>query len=159
MKSTTKAKKAPAKKAPAKKKAAAADQVFTDAEREAMQDARKERRKGSKADGEADLMAKIDEMTGLDRKIAEALHAIVKEHAPSLSPRTWYGMPAYAGADGKAVIFFTPAAKFSERYASLGFNAGAKLDDGDIWATAFAVTGIGEDVKKKIVALVRKAAG
>jgi uncharacterized protein YdhG (YjbR/CyaY superfamily) len=148
MKSTTKAAKKSAKKA----------KVFSDAELEAMQDAKVERKKGA-ADGEADLMAKVKEMKGLDREIAEKLHAIVKANAPGLTPRTWYGMPAYAGADGKAVIFFTPAAKFKERYATLGFNTGARLDDGDIWATSFAVTGLGDAVEKKIVALVKKAAG
>jgi uncharacterized protein YdhG (YjbR/CyaY superfamily) len=149
MKSTTKtAKKSTAKKA----------KVFSDAEMEAMQDAKSERKKGA-ADGEADLMAKVKEMKGLDREIAEKLHAIVKANAPGLAPRTWYGMPAYAGADGKAVIFYTPAAKFKERYATLGFNTGAKLDDGNFWPTSWAVTKIDDAVEKKIIALVKKAAG
>ena len=104
MKSSTK--KAPVKKTAKKTK------VFSDAEMEAMQDAKKERKGG--ADGEADLMAKVKEMKGLDREIAEKLHAIVKANAPGLTPRTWYGMPAYAGPDGKAVIFYTPGAKFKE---------------------------------------------
>ena len=148
MKSTTKtAKKSTAKKA----------KVFSDSELEAMQDAKKERKGGT--DGEADLMAKVKEMKGLDREIAEKLHAIVKANAPGLAPRTWYGMPAYAGPDGKAVIFYTPAAKFKERYATLGFNTGAKLDDGNFWPTSWAVTKIDDAVEKKIVALVKKAAG
>ena len=148
MKSTTKtAKKSGAKKA----------KVFSDAEMEAMQDAKKERKGGS--DGEADLMAMVKEMKGLDREIAETIHAIVKAHAPALGSRTWYGMPAWCGPDGKAVIFFTPAAKFKERYATLGFNTGAKLDDGDFWPTSWAITGIGDAVQKKIIALVKKAAG
>jgi uncharacterized protein YdhG (YjbR/CyaY superfamily) len=142
MKSTTKT---------AKKSAAKKAKVFSDAELEAMRDAKKERKGG--ADGEADLMAKIREMKGLDREIAETLHAIVKQHAPAL------GMPAWCGPDGKAVIFFTPAAKFKERYATLGFNTGAKLDDGDFWPTSWAITGVGEAVQRKIVALVKKAAG
>ncbi len=149
MKSTTKtAKKSPAKKA----------KVFSDAELEAMQDAKSERKKGD-ADGEADLMAKVKELKGLDREIAEKLHAIVKAHAPGLSPKTWYGMPAYAGPDGKAVIFYTPGAKFKERYATLGFNQGAKLDDGTFWPTSWAVTKIDAAVEKQIIALVKKAAG
>ena len=149
MKSTT-------KKASAKKSAAKKTKVFSDAEMEAMQDAKKERKGGA---GEADLLAKVKEMKGLDKELAEKLHAIVKEHAPGLAPRTWYGMPAYAGADGKAVIFFTPAIKFKERYATLGFNTGAKLDDGTFWPTSWAVTKIDDAVEKKIIALVKKAVG
>lgn len=149
MKSTTKT---------ANKSAAKKAKVFSDAEMEAMQDAKSERKKGA-ADGEADLMAKIKEMKGIDREIAEKLHAIVKANAPSLAPRTWYGMPAYAGPDGKAVIFFTPGAKFKERYATLGFNTGAKLDDGNFWPTSWAVTKIDGAVEKQIIALVKKAVG
>jgi len=148
VKSTTKtAKKSTAKKA----------KVFSDAEMEAMQDAKKERKGG--ADGLADLMAKVKEMKGADREIAEKLHAIVTANAPALSPRTWYGMPAYAGPDGKAVIFYTPGAKFKERYATLGFNTGAKLDDGTFWPTSWAVTKIDASVEKQIIALVKKAVG
>ncbi len=144
MKSTTK----PAKKA----------KVFSDAELAAMQDAKSERKKGG-ANGEADVLAKIKEMEGLDREMAEKIHAIVKAHAPSLTPRTWYGMPAYAGESGKAVCFFTPAAKFKERYATLGFNADAKLDDGNMWPTSWALTKIGDAEEKQIAALLKKAAG
>ena len=107
----TKAKKVPAKKAAAK--------VFSDAEMEAMQAAKKERKKGGKADGLADLKAAIDKLSGLDRTIADGLHALVSEHAPSLAPKTWYGLPAWANADGKAVIFLTPATKFKARYANV----------------------------------------
>jgi uncharacterized protein YdhG (YjbR/CyaY superfamily) len=141
----------------AKKSAKKSTKVFSDAELEAMQDAKKERKGG--ADGEADLMAKVREMKGLDREIAEKLHEIVKANAPGLAPRTWYGMPAYAGPDGKAVIFFTPGAKFKERYATLGFNTGAKLDDGNFWPTSWAVTKIDAAVEKQIIALVKKAVG
>jgi len=151
MKSTTKKSSA--------KKATKSAKVFSDAEIEAMQDAKKERKKGKGADGEADLLGKIKEMKGLDKEIAEKLHAIVKANAPGLAPRTWYGMPAWAGEDGKAVIFFTPAIKFKERYATLGFNTGAKLDDGNFWPTSWALTKIGEAEEKKIAALVKKAAG
>jgi uncharacterized protein YdhG (YjbR/CyaY superfamily) len=134
--------------------------TFSAEERAAMKErAAEARRAKAGGDGEADLLAKIREMKGLDKQIAETLHAIVKEHAPGLAPRTWYGMPAYAGPDGKAVVFFTPASKFKERYATLGFNAGAKLDEGDFWATSFAVTGIGDAVQNKIIALVKKAVG
>lgn len=150
MKSTTK--KAPAKKAPTKKA-----KVFSEGEMEAMQAAKKERKGG--ADGEADLLAKINEMKGLDRELAEKLHAIVTANAPSLKPKTWYGMPAWAGEDGKAVCFFTPAIKFKERYASFGFNTGAKLDDGNMWVTSFALLKIGEVEEKRLAAIIKKAAG
>lgn len=118
-------------------------------------------RKAAKAgaDGEADLLAKIAEMKGLDKEIAEALHAIVKANAPNLKSKTWYGMPAYSGDDGKAVLFLQPAAKFKARYATLGFNDSAKLDDGNLWPTSYAVTAMTEAEKKKIAALVKKAAG
>ena len=132
--------------------------TFTDEEREAMQAAKAERRK-SKGNGEADLLAKIAEMEGLDKELAEGLHALVKEHAPSLAPKTWYGMPAWAGEDGKAVCFFTPAGKFKERYASLGFNTGAKLDDGNMWPTSFALLKLGPAEKKAVAALLEKAVG
>lgn len=139
------------------KKASTGKTVFSDDELEAMQDAKLERKKGKKTDGEADLLAKIAEMKGLDKELAEGLHALVKQHAPSLAPRTWYGMPAWAGEDGKAVCFFTPAIKFKERYASLGFNTGARLDDGNMWATSFALLKLGDAEKKAIGALLEKA--
>lgn len=139
------------------KKASTGKTVFSDDELEAMQDAKLERKKGKKTDGEADLLAKIAEMKGLDKELAEGLHALVRQHAPSLAPRTWYGMPAWAGEDGKAVCFFTPAIKFKERYASLGFNTGARLDDGNMWATSFALLKLGDAEKKAIGALLEKA--
>ena len=151
----------------ATRKTTKSSQSFSDDEIEAMKDKVAEekaekaaRRKGGKqVDGEADLLAKVAEMTGLDKELAEGLHALVKQHAPSLAPKTWYGMPAWAGEDGKAVAFFTPAAKFKERYASLGFNTGARLDDGNMWATSFALTKLGPAEKKAIGALLEKAVG
>ena len=152
MATTSRAAKAPAKKTKAK--------LFSDDEMEAMQDAKSERRKSKKkADGEADLLAKVAEMEGLDRELAEKLHAIVKAVAPGLSPKTWYGMPAYANADGKIVCFFTAAGKFKTRYATFGFNEAAKLDDGSMWPTSFALTGLGAAEEKRIADLVRKAVG
>ena len=117
---------------------------FTDVELEAMKERARElkaSRRGSaaSADGESDLLAKIGEMAGPDRVMAERIHAIVKASAPDLSPKTWYGMPAYA-RDGKIVCFFQPADKFKARYATLGFNDDAKLDDGAMWPTSWALT-------------------
>lgn len=133
--------------------------VFSAEELEAMQAAKAERKKGGKADGEADLLAKVGELTGLDRELAEKLHAIVRANAPELAPKTWYGMPAYVDKDGKVVCFFTPATKFKGRYATFGFNDAAKLDDGNMWATSFALTKMTAAEEKAIAALVRKAAG
>ncbi|WP_240231433.1 iron chaperone [Devosia lacusdianchii] len=133
--------------------------VFSDAEMEAMQDAKVERKKSKKGDGEADLLAKVAEMNDSDRAIAERLHALVKENAPDLAPKTWYGMPAWSNGAGKVVCFFTAAGKFDTRYASFGFNEAALLDDGTMWPTAFAVTRLTEADEKKIAALLRKAVG
>ena len=144
------------KKAPAKKAAA---KVFSDAEMEAMQAAKGERKKGGKADGLADVMAAIGKLTGEDRKIAEGLHALVTATAPSLSPKTWYGMPAYANEKEKVVCFFKPAGKFKTRYATFGFEEAAKLDEGNIWVTSFAVTRLDDADKKKLGALIKKAVG
>ena len=105
----------------------------------------------------ADVRAKIAEMTDADRAIAERLHEIVAEHAPNLAARTWYGMPAYA-REGKVVVFFKPAAKFKVRYAEVGFNEFARLDDGSMWPTAFAVTAIDARVEQALTDLVRRAA-
>jgi uncharacterized protein YdhG (YjbR/CyaY superfamily) len=146
-------------KATTKKPAAKAKKVFSDEELEAMQAAKSERKKGKTADLEGDLLAKLKEMKGLDREIGEKLHAIVKAAGPSLRPKTWYGMPAYADANDKIVCFFTPAGKFKSRYASFGFNEAAKLDDGNMWPTSFALTKLGEAEEKKITALVKKAVG
>ena len=136
-------------------------EIWTDEERAAMQEAARERkaaaRGGKKADGEADVQAKFAEMPPSDRQIAERIHAIIQESAPSLSPRTWYGMPAYANEEGKVVCFFTPASKFKERYASFGFNAAANLDEGSMWPTAWALTRLTDADGKKIAALVKKA--
>jgi uncharacterized protein YdhG (YjbR/CyaY superfamily) len=133
--------------------------VFSDAELEAMQDAKLERKKGKKADGLADLLAKIAELNDSDRAIAETIHALVTENAPSLSPKTWYGMPAWANKDGKVVCFLTPAGKFDSRYASFGFNDSALLDDGTVWPTAFAVTKLTKADETMFAALIRKAVG
>ncbi len=133
------------------------EKVFSDAELEAMQEAKAERKKGKKADGEADMLAKIAEMSESDRTIAEQLRALVKENAPDLAPKTWYGMPAWSNGDGKVVCFFTPAGKFDARYASFGFNEAARLDDGTVWPTSFAVTRLTPADEKTIGALIKKS--
>ena len=112
--------------------------------------------KAGKPDGESEVLAKIAEMTGSDRILAERLHAILKANAPALSPKTWYGMPAYA-RDGDVVCFFQAAAKFKARYATFGFNDRANLDDGAMWPVAFALKGVTAAEEAKIGALVKKA--
>ena len=133
---------------------------LSDEERAAMKERTRElkaeARRAGKADGESDVLAKIAEMPEPDRAMAERLHAIIKASAPALSPKTWYGMPAYA-RDGKVVCFFTPAAKFKERYATFGFNAAANLDDGNMWPTAFALKELTPAEEERIVALVKRA--
>jgi uncharacterized protein YdhG (YjbR/CyaY superfamily) len=135
---------------------------FTAEEREAMQDRARElkaagrRSKGGQPDGERDLLDKIAELPEPDRSMAERVHAIVMASAPSLSPRTWYGMPAYA-RDGKVICFFQAASKFKVRYATFGFQPDAKLDDGAMWPTAFALTELTATDEARIVELVRKA--
>lgn len=131
---------------------------WTDEERAAMKEHAKELKKaaGKKGDGEADVLEKIAEMPDSDRAMAERIHAIVKESAPELTSRTWYGMPAYA-KDGKVVCFFQSAAKFKARYATLGFNDAASLDDGAMWPTAFALTKLTHADEKRIGELVKKA--
>lgn len=104
------------------------------------------------------MLDKIAELTGDDRVMAERVHAVITETAPELAPKPWYGMPAYA-LDGKIVCFFQPSSKFKARYATLGFNDLAKLDDGAMWATSFALTEVTPDVEKRIAALVRDAVG
>ncbi len=135
--------------------------VWTDEERAAMQEHAREmkasRSRKGKPDGEADVQAKFAEMPPDDRKVAERIHAIVKENAPGLTPRTWYGMPAYANEAGKVVCFFTPASKFKERYASFGFNADANLDEGTMWPTAWAITKLSKADEATLAALVKKA--
>jgi uncharacterized protein YdhG (YjbR/CyaY superfamily) len=139
--------------------AAMAQKTFTEEERAAMRERAKERKKGaSKADGESEVLAKIAEMQGADRAMAERLHALIKTTAPDLSPKTWYGMPAYAkGAD--VVCFFQPAQKFKSRYATLGFSDKAKLDDGAMWPTSFALKELTDADEARIAELVKKAVG
>ena len=136
---------------------------FTAEERAAMKDHAQELKtaarrgpRAAKADGESDVLAKIAEMAEPDRVMAERIHAIIMASAPDLSPKTWYGMPAYA-KDGKIVCFFQPARKFKTRYATLGFNDPAQLDDGAMWPTAFALTELTADDEARIGALVKKA--
>ena len=122
----------------------------------------KERLKEEKAEregraAESDVLSKIAEMPEPDRSMAERIHEIVKASAPSLSPKTWYGMPAYANKDGKVVCFFTPASKFKERYATFGFNAPANLDEGTMWPTSFALKDLTAADEAKIGKLVKKA--
>jgi uncharacterized protein YdhG (YjbR/CyaY superfamily) len=135
--------------------------TFTDEERAAMRERAKELKAEARADkdraaGESDLLAKIAEMQGRDHKLAERLHAIITDSAPDLSPKTWYGMPAYA-RDGKIVCFFQSAAKFKSRYATLGFNDAANLDEGAMWPTSFALKELTAADEAKIGALVKKA--
>ena len=134
---------------------------FTDEERAAMKERAQElkaeaRANKNKAAGESDVLAKIAEMQGPDRAMAERLHAIVKASAPALSPKTWYGMPAYA-KDGKVVCFFQSAHKFKSRYATFGFNDSANLDKGAMWPTSFALRDLTATEEAKIKALVKKA--
>jgi len=109
------------------------------------------------AQGEEAIDAALAEMTSSDRALGKRIHAIVKETAPGLTPKTWYGMPAYANKDGKVVVFFRDAGKFKERYAMLGFNDSASLDDGSMWPIAYALTKLTSADEKKIAALVKKA--
>ncbi len=110
-----------------------------------------------RAAGENDVLAKIAEMQEPDRSMAKRLHEIIKASAPALSPKTWYGMPAYANKDGKIVCFFQPASKFNTRYATFGFNDAANLDEGAMWPVAFALKELTAAEEAKIVALVKKA--
>ena len=128
---------------------------FTDEERAAMKE-RAQELKADKADGESDLLAKIAEMPKPDRAMAERLHAIIKASAPALSPRTWYGMPAYAKGD-HVVCFFQSAHKFKARYATFGFSDKANLDEGTVWPVAFALKELTAAAEAKIGALVKKA--
>jgi uncharacterized protein YdhG (YjbR/CyaY superfamily) len=131
---------------------------FTYEERGAMKERAKELKAAArKADAESDVLAKIAEMTESDRALAERIHAIVKASAPDLSPKLWYGMPAYA-KDGKIVCFFQCAQKFNTRYATFGFNDTAHLDEGTMWPTAFALTKLTADDEARIGALAKKAA-
>jgi uncharacterized protein YdhG (YjbR/CyaY superfamily) len=134
---------------------------FTEDERAAMKERARElkaeaRRGAARADGERDLLGKVAEMPEPDRVMAERLHAIVTASAPDLSPKTWYGMPAYA-RDGKVVCYFQSAHKFKSRYATFGFNDSANLDEGAMWPTLFALKELTAAEEKTIAALVKKA--
>ncbi|HEX3049027.1 MAG TPA: DUF1801 domain-containing protein [Aggregatilineaceae bacterium] len=131
-------------------------QGFTVEEHGAMKERVKEL-KANKADGESAVLAKIAEMTEADRAMATRLHEIIKAHAPDLTPKTWYGMPAYANKEGKVVCFFQSAQKFNTRYATLGFNEQANLDEGSMWPTSFALKKLTPVEEEKIAALVKKA--
>jgi uncharacterized protein YdhG (YjbR/CyaY superfamily) len=130
---------------------------FTDDERAAMKERAQElKAQAQKADGERAVLAKIAEMQGQDRAMAKRLHEIVKASAPELSPKTWYGMPAYA-KEGKVVCFFQSAKKFNSRYATLGFSDKANLDEGAMWPTSFALKELTSTEEAKISALVKRA--
>lgn len=134
---------------------------FTDEEQSAMKERAKEQKAEAlgdknKAEGESAVLAKIGELPPPDRTLAERLHAIIKASAPSLSPKLWYGMPAYA-KDGKIVCFFQPAIKFKTRYATLGFNDSANLDEGAVWPVAFALKELSAAEEARISELVKKA--
>ena len=134
---------------------------FTEAEREAMQDRARElkaERKGAKADLSGEVLDKIAEMPEPDRGMAERLHRVITEAAPDLAPRLWYGMPAYA-KDGKVLCFFQPASKFKARYATLGFSDEARLDEGRMWASGFALVEVTAAEEMQIAALVKRAIG
>ena len=150
------------KKKPARSTRTGASNLLSDEERAAMKETFEERRRAlsGELDGETDVLAKIAEMPEPDRSMARRLHAVVKASAPSLSPRTWYGMPAYAtpGRDGKVVCFFQSGQKFKSRYATFGFQPAANLDDGDIWPTSFALKKLTPAVDDRIGKLVKKAA-
>ena len=135
---------------------------FTAEERAAMRERAREQKAEARADkdkaeGERAVLAKIAEMQGPDRAMAERLHEIVKASAPALSPKTWYGMPAYAKEDGKVVCFFQSAQKFNTRYATLGFSDEANLDEGSMWPTSFALKELTATEEAKIGELVKRA--
>ncbi len=140
-----------------------ASNVWTDEERAAMQESARERKaaarrgpRDERAEGELELRAKIAEMPEPDRAMAERLHALVTDSAPDLAPRTYYGMPAYA-KDGKVICFFQPASKFKVRYSTFGFQPDARVDDGEMWPVAFAVTKLTAGVEGRIAELLKKA--
>lgn len=146
----------------AKTKKGAAQDGFTAEERAAMKERaaelRAEGKKGAKkADFLQALLDRIEQMAPADRALAERVHVVVTEHAPELTPKTWYGMPAYANADGKVVIFFQDAGKFDYRYATLGFQDTANIDDGDMWPVSYALTRWTPEVEKRVVELVERA--
>jgi uncharacterized protein YdhG (YjbR/CyaY superfamily) len=144
------------------------DKVWTEEERAAMRESARERKVASRrspgqaqADGEQDLLDSIAKMPADDRAMAERIHALVTAAVPSLVPKTYYGMPAYArdGKDGKIICFFQPKSKFKVRYSTFGFQPDAKLDDGQLWPIAFAVNALTPAVEARIVELAKKAAG
>jgi uncharacterized protein YdhG (YjbR/CyaY superfamily) len=152
----------PTKGADKADKASRAAEGFTDEERAAMKERAAElkaegRASKNRAEGERAALEKIAEMPEPDRSMAERIHAIITASAPALAPKTWYGMPAYA-KDGKVVCFFQGADKFKARYATLGFNDAANLDEGSMWSTAFALTGLTDVEEARIAELVKKAA-
>jgi len=149
----------PGQKGPPKsaKSTTATRKAFTEEERGAIRD-RVQEMKAGKGEGESAVLAKIAEMREPDRTIAKRLHTIIRESAPSLSPRLWYGMPAYA-KDDKVVCFFQPAAKFKTGYATFGFSDKANLDEGNMWPNAFALKGLTAAEESRIAALVKKAVG
>jgi uncharacterized protein YdhG (YjbR/CyaY superfamily) len=131
---------------------------LTAEERAALKETVQERKAAARGENdEKAVLAKIAEMSGSDRGLAKRLHELIKSNAPSLSPKTWYGMPAYANKDGKVVCFFTPADKFKSRYATFGFNDDANLDDGEMWPTSFALKKLTAADEARIGALVKKA--
>jgi uncharacterized protein YdhG (YjbR/CyaY superfamily) len=146
----------------AKKTAAKKTDGFSAEERAAMKERaaelRAEGKKGAKqADGLQELLDKVAAMAPEDRALAERVHVTVTATAPQLTPKTWYGMPAYANADGKVVVFFQDSGKFNYRYSTLGFQESANLDDGDLWPVSYALTKWSPTVEKKVVALVKAA--
>ena len=148
-----------AEKKPAKKDTQKSAKGFTAEERAAMRERAQELKAAAgKVDEESAVLAKIAAMPGSDRTMGERLHAIIKATAPDLSPKLWYGMPAYA-KDDKVVCFFQDAKKFKSRYATLGFSDKAKLDDGTMWPTSFALTTLTAADEARISALVKRAAG
>jgi uncharacterized protein YdhG (YjbR/CyaY superfamily) len=147
---------------PTKKTAAKTAKGFSSAEREAMKaralELKSEARTGkNRAEGEKAVLEAIAAMPKPDRAMATRLHAVIQANAPQLLPRTWYGMPAYADGDGKVVCFFRNASKFKDRYATLGFNDKARLDDGNMWPIAFALATLTTAEEKRVAALVKKA--
>jgi len=132
---------------------------FSAEEKAAMKARAKElKTAATKEEQEKEVLTKIAEMPEADRVLAERIHAIVKANAPDLSPKTWYGMPAYANKDGKVVCFFKPAAQYKTRYATFGFEEMANLDEGNMWPTSYALTALTAVEEAKITALVKKAA-
>ncbi len=143
------------KSAPKEPAGKGTDTALSAEEKAAMRETIRERKSPN---GEPQVLAKIAEMVPADRVLAEKIHELVKKNAPELSPKTWYGMPAYADKGGNVVCFFQPAQKFKARYSTFGFSDKAKLDDGAMWPTSFAVTKLTSADEKKLVTLVKKAA-